>query len=106
MGHVLEGFLIIPSELSSADLNQRLRMLGTAVAIEKVIDVGTGSLQRPVALRDICLEFVHAIRRLGTLIHLHPDTGLLRNHFALAVERSAARTVPKILRTRHRADIF
>src|SRR5580704_7672356 len=81
-------------------------MLGPAVAVEKIVDVGAGSLQRPVPLRNVGLELVYAIRSLSALVHLDPNTLLLGDYLALAVKRAAAGAVTKILGTRHGADVF
>src|SRR6185503_17098651 len=88
------------------NLNQWLGMLRTAVATQEIIDVGTGAFERPVALRDVGLELVHAIRRLRAVVHFDPDTLLFRDHLALTVKRSATRAVTKILGTRDGADVF
>src|ERR1700722_12438527 len=86
--------------------DQRLRVIGPAVAIQKVVNVGTGALQSTIARRNVHLQLVHAVGRLGALIHLHPDAGLLGDHLALAVRSAATRSIAHVLRARHRADVF
>src|SRR6185503_11116205 len=88
------------------NLNQWLGMLGPAVATQEIIDVGTGAFERPVALRNVGLELVHAVGRLRAVVHFHPDTLLFRDHLALAVKSAAARTVAQILGARHGANVF
>src|ERR1700678_3113548 len=76
--------------------NQRLRVLRTAVFVEQVIDVRTGAFERTVARWNIGLQFVHAVRGFGTVIDLNPDAFLLGNHFALAVESTAAGAIAHV----------
>src|SRR5262245_60591540 len=74
-----------------------LRMSGTAIFVEEVIDPRTRAFQRAIRRRNVNLQQLKLIRRLCAIIHLHPDARLLRYHFALALIGTAAWTVSKLL---------
>src|SRR5947208_6088055 len=78
----------------------------TAVAAQKVVDVGAGAFQGTVLWRNIDLEEFQFFGGLRPLINTHPYTSLLGNHFALAVVGSTAGPVSQLLRTRLRTDIL
>src|ERR1700691_4247481 len=88
------------------DRDQRLRVIGAAVAIEEVIDVGAGALQSAIARRNVRFQLIHTVGRFGALVDLHPNAGLLGDHLALAVGSAAAGPVAHVLRARHRANVL
>src|SRR5262245_37266205 len=72
-------------------------MSGTAVFVEKVIDPGTGTFQRAIRSRNVHLQQFQLIRGFRAVVYLYPDTGLLRNHLALAIVGTAAWAISKLL---------
>src|SRR5262249_4072850 len=70
---------------------------GTAIFFEEVIDPGTRAFQRAIRRRDVHLQQFQLIRGFRAVVYLHPDTGLLRNHFAPAIVCTAAWAVSKLL---------
>src|SRR5262249_19236752 len=84
----------------------RLRMPGTTVFVEEVIDPGTRAFQRAIRRRDIDLQQLELIRGFRTVVNLHPDARLLRNHFALAIIGAPAWAISKLLGASLRADML
>ena len=91
---------------SRAQREVRLSLVSwSTVAIQKIIDPGTGSLERTIRWRDVSSQIVNASFRFRAVVDGNPDAGLV-NHFAPSVRRTAAGPVPQILRAGLRADVF
>src|SRR5579875_3198502 len=88
------------------DLDQRFAVTGAAVAIEKIVDIGTGALQGAVAWRNISGQFADAVGGFGALVNRNPDARPVGQYFAHAVEWPAAGTIAQIFGAGHGADHF
>src|SRR5262249_28180104 len=76
------------------------------VFLEKIIDPGTRALERTIRRWNVDFQQFHFIRGFCPLVSFYPDTLLLRDDFALAVECTATRSVPELLRTGLRTHIL
>src|SRR3974390_1936615 len=89
-----------------ADGNQRLGVSRTAIAVQEIVDIGTGALERPFPRRDVNFQLSRSLRGLRSLINLYPHASPVREHLALAIKCATAGAIPQILWTRHGADVF
>src|SRR5262249_24024706 len=64
------------------------------------------ALERPIRRWDIDLQQFHFIGGLCALVGFYPDTLLLRDDFALAIECTATRSIPELFGTGLRTNIL